>query len=195
MEEQGRRHGDVGAGTEAQDKPQGSRGGAAAMPARQQGWWRGSAAGGHRVHGWPPLRACQAGVVGAGGQCRVQVRGCAGDPCCGLLCPSGAVSCAHATLGSGTDSCTARPSWVLRPPVHGLCQPDHSRTAPKDAQRLGRNKSSLCFLLAFRKAGIDLRFCEERLPLRGTSLLRPQPHRESGQGRRKTCEFAGRSHF
>ena len=43
-EAQGWRHRDVGTGTEAQDKPQGSRGGAVAMPAGQfrwPSWWRG----------------------------------------------------------------------------------------------------------------------------------------------------------
>lgn len=119
------------------------------------------ATGGHCVCVQPALRTWQAGGVGLGGQCRVQVRGHMGDPCRGLLWPLGAVSWAHAMLGSRMDSCTVRLSWVLRLPMCGLCQADHSRMALKDAQRLGRNKSSLCFLLAFGKAGIDLRFHEE----------------------------------
>lgn len=201
MEEWGWKHRDGGAGTEVWGCGHGDGGAeqvpgelwwcsgcacwAALLAGLVEGWCRG---GGCCAWGWPAPQACQAGVMGAGGQCRV--RECAGDPCRGLLCPLGTASHAQATLDSGTDSCTVRPSWVLRLPVRGLCQPDHSRTAPKDARRLGRNKSSLCFLF-----GIDLRFRKEQSSLGGTLLLRLQPRWESGQGQRKTCEFAGRSHF
>ena len=185
MEARGQQRGDSGVGTWARGR-------------RHRTGPRGAVVG-----QWPCLRAAllavlvegpvrRGDVVCAGGRAAPRARQ-AGGVAQGVTLSWAALP--SGTPGSGTGSCTTGASWALRTPVRGLCQPDHSRMAPKDAQRLGRNKSSLCLLLVLGKAGIDLRFCKEQLPLGCVLLLRPQLCQKSGQGRRKTREFAGRSHF